>query len=301
MLCGATWDNKCSPTPFNFTTIDMHYPKEQASRLKKELISEYSKKTATIVELLKSDNKIIHDFAEYLFKMDYGPYTAKQWGIDPNKIDVSVLERVPVRISYDEGYYDDKYQVMPVHSFTHFFKELLNHPHIQIKLNKEALDYLEIKEKITIKNKKQEFIVVYTGPLDELFSYKYGKLPYRSLHFEWKHEEVDSIQKYPVVAYPQELKYTRITEFSKLPIQNAKGTTYAIEYPVPIDADSEPYYPILTAHSKKMYEQYKSMACSIKNLYFCGRLADFKYYDMDETLSRALDLSHTIIKNLSAN
>lgn len=297
LTCGATWMDRCSPTPFNYSTIDMYYSPDDAEKLKRKLISAYPEAVATVVELLNSKDEDIRKYAEFLFKMDYAPYTAKQWGVNPSQIDPSILKRVPIRFSYDEGYFDDPYQVLPIHSYVQFFKNILNHPNITVKLNVEALNHMSISDKITVDGHTDDYVVVYTGPLDQMFSYVYGKLPYRSLRFEWKHEDTDSFQKYPVVAYPQEPTFTRITEYSKLPVQTGKGTTYAIEYSLPTDEMAEPYYPVLTDESIATYSKYAKLADSINNLYYCGRLADFKYYNMDQALQRALELTSDILKD----
>ena len=133
--------------------------------------------------------------------------------------------------------------------------------------------------------------VVYTGALDELFDREYGRLPYRSLRFEWWYTDKSSVQEAPVVAYPQEPGFTRITEYKKLPPQEGRGSSYALEYPLPYDGpdSAEPYYPVLTEESQKQYAQYRDAAEKIPNLILCGRLADFKYYNMDQALERALE------------
>ena len=208
-------------------------------------------------------------------------------------IDPSVLKRVPLRFSYDEGYFDDPYQAMPVHSFTHFFENLLDHPNIQVELGVEAMEHLKIKgNQIYLDREVFNDLLVYTGPLDECFDCAYGRLPYRSLRFEWKHEDKDSVQDAPVVAYPQEAGFTRITEYKKLPVQNKPGSSYAVEYPMPYQEGMslEPYYPVLTEESQKQCAKYQALAAKIPNLILCGRLADFKYYNMDEALARALDV-----------
>ena len=141
-----------------------------------------------------------------------------------------------------------------------------------------------------------QYPVVYTGALDELFSCCFEKLPYRSLRFEWKHEDKDSFQKYPVVAYPQAPDYVRIIEYKKLPVQNVLGTTYEVEYSLPYKKgqDNEPYYPLLTEESQNNYKKYLQRAKEIENLFICGRLGDFKYYNMDQALERALSVVNTI-------
>lgn len=294
LTCGAIWGNKYTPTPFNFTTIDTFYDADKAKSLKIKLKECYKEQpTATVVDVLKNQDKDIREYAEFLFKNDYAPYTAKQWGIDPSEINPSVLKRVPLRFSYDEGYFDDDYEVMPKVSFVSFFEKLLDHPNISVKLNIEALDHLSIKDnQIYIDNELFDGNVIYTGALDELFNNQYGRLPYRSLRFEWFYEDIESKQDAPVVAYPQEKGFTRITEYKKLPIQNKQGTVYAKEYPLAYDAknDAEPYYPVSTKESEEQYSKYLELAKQVKNLYLCGRLADFKYYNMDQALQRALDI-----------
>lgn len=299
LTCGAVWEEKYTPTPFNFTTIDTFYPKEKAEVLKARLKKAFlGRETATVVEVLADEDPLIREYAEFLFHNDYAPYTAKQWGVFPTDIDPSVLKRVPLRFSYAEGYFDDSFQVMPVHSFTAFFKNLLHHPNIEVQLDVDALEHLKIENnQLYLNGELYPGIVIYTGPIDELFRFKYGRLPYRSLRFEWKYSIKDSIQNAPVVAYPQEKDFTRITEYKKLPVQNGKGSSYAVEYPLPYQDGQamEPYYPVLTQESQKQYKRYQSLASKIPNLFCCGRLGDFKYYNMDQALARALSVVKEIL------
>lgn len=292
LTCGAVWNGKYTPTPFNFSTIDTFFPEKKAKLLKEKLKAAYAgREFATVVEVLENPDPDIRGYAEYLFQNDYAPYTAKQWGVSPAEIDPSVLKRVPLRFSYGEGYFDDSYQVMPIHSFTRFFENLLGHPNITVKLGVNALDRLSVSsDSLLLDGVNTTIPVIYTGALDELFGHIYGRLPYRSLRFEWKYTERDSVQLAPVVAYPQEKDYTRITEYKKLPAQNRPGSSYAVEYPLPYQDGTymEPYYPILTEASQKQYAQYRELADRIPSLIPCGRLADFKYYNMDQALEAAL-------------
>lgn len=292
LTCGAVWDDKYTPTPFNFTTIDTFFGAEKAEPLKEKLKTAFAgRETATVVEVLEHPDPDIRAYAEYLFQNDYAPYTAKQWGVSPSEIDPSVLKRVPLRFSYAEGYFDDPYQVMPKHSFTRFFENLLDHPNIEVRLGIDALERLKPDgEQLFLDGQAVDFPVIYTGALDELFGRVHGALPYRSLRFEWKYEEKESLQDAPVVAYPQADGYTRITEYKKLPVQDKPGTSYALEYPLPYreGEQMEPYYPVLTAESQAQFAKYKALAERIPNLICCGRLADFKYYNMDQALERAL-------------
>lgn len=292
---GAVLNGRFTPVPFNFTTIDTFYGPDEAVALKAKLLNAFpGRESAAVTEVLEHPDPDIRGYAEFLFRNDYAPYTAKQWGISPEEIDPSVLKRVPLRFSYIDAYFDDSYQVMPVHSFTQFFKNLLDHPNIHVELGVDALERLAVKEnRLYLDGMAVTIPVVYTGALDELFGCRYGKLPYRSLRFEWKYDQRNSIQNAPTVAYPQEPGYTRITEFNKMPPQTGEGSSYAVEYPLPYEEGKsvEPYDPVLTAKSQEQYAKYRAIAERVPNLIPCGRLADFKYYNMDQALERALDVS----------
>lgn len=304
LKCGAEIDGKCTPAPFNFRTIEDFYTKEESRELIERIKKVFgSRKTATVLEVLSCEDAIVRQYAQFLFEKDYSLYTAKQWGISPNEIDPSVLKRVPLRFSYEEGYFDDPYQLMPERSFTDFFKDLLDNPNISIRLNQEALNHIRISDdgkELIIDGQVSSIPVVYTGALDELFNLMEGPLPYRSLRFEWFFTSKDSLQEYPVVAYPQAQGFTRITEFKKLQPQTGAGSSYAKEFPLAYDKTNgaEPYYPVLTSESKNQYDKYKRKAENINNLFCCGRLADFKYYNMDQALDRALQVSSKIISLL---
>lgn len=293
---GAVLNGLYTPTPFNFTTIDTFYSTEKAECLKRKLETAFKgRSSATVMEVLQNPDDDIRGYAEFLFENDYAPYTAKQWNVSPDKIDPSILGRVPLYFSYKtDGGIRDQYQIMPSKSFAAFFEKLLDHSNIKIIMGIEALEHLQAREGcLWLDGMKIDIPVVYTGALDELFGGIYGKLPYRSLRFDWKYSEQNSFQQVAVVAYPQAKGYTRITEYKKLPMQQEKGTVYAVEYPIPyIPGESEPYYPVIMAESKEQYAKYKTLADHIPNLIYCGRLADFKYYFMDQALERALNICH---------
>ena len=303
LTCGAEIMGKCTPTPFNFQTIDDYYDKDEAEKIKKHIKEVFGdRSTATVLEVLSCDDEVVRGYGDFLFEHDYSLYSAKQWGVSPNEIDPSILKRVPLRSNYEEGYFDDEYQYMPHTTYTEFFNNLLRHENIEVRLKTDALEHLHIKKNI-IKWDEQESVcpLIFTGAVDELFDHRLGSLPYRSLRFEWRFEEnVDSKQDMPVVAYPEADGFTRIVEFKKLPMQNVKGTSYEIEYPLQYDenADQEPYYPLLTEKSQKDYKGYKKLAAGIENLYCCGRLADFKYYNMDQALEKALEVSKEVLDAL---
>lgn len=297
LTCGAEINGKFTPTPFNFQTIEDFFSPDEARKIKEEIYREYGERPqATVVEMLESKNCTVRNYAQFLFDNDYKLYTAKQWGISPDAIDVSVLKRVPVEFSYRVGYFHDKYQFMPETSYTDFFNKLLAHKNIEVKLETEALDFISLdteKRGLFYKGEKWDKPLIYTGAIDELLGGKYGKLPYRSLKFDWKTLGMDSYQSAPVVAYPQAEGYTRITEYKKLPVQDVPGvTTIAVEYSIPYQKgrNLEPYYPIPTNENQCLYEKYRTEAEKVENLYLCGRLADYKYYNMDQTLESALKL-----------
>ncbi len=297
LTCGAVINGKYTPTPFNFSTIDTFFGDEEAKKIKEAIQSEYPDQTmATVLELLNHKNDYIRKYATFLFDNDYSLYTAKQWGVSPKEIDPSVLKRVPIRFNYGIGYFDDKYQVMPKKSYVHFFEKMLNYSSIDVVLECDALKEIKLDEvlkEIKYRGRKFEGPIVYTGAVDELFGCRYGHLPYRSLHFEWRTEAIESFQMAPVVAYPQAEGFTRITEYTKLPTQNIGNvTSYAIEYSIPYKTgmNAEPYYPVLTEQSHNLYKKYEKESKEFKNLYLCGRLADFKYYNMDQALERVLNV-----------
>ena len=297
LICMSQMDGKFTPSPFNFQTIDDFYSPEQASELKKH-IKEYYKDASqvTIVEMLKCPDPVIQKYAHFLYDGDFSLYTAKQWGISPFEIDPSIFKRVPVLFSYKIGYFDDTYQVMPTNGFTEFFQNILNHPNIEIRLNTDAKPFLNFQNNEILVDGKP-VPVVYTGALDELVDFRFGPLPYRSLRFDYQTKQTASFQPAPVIAYPQAQGYTRITEYTKLPVQDAGGvTTIAVEYSLPYKpgVQSEPYYPILTAENIGRYQQYLREAKKIHNLFLCGRLADYQYYNMDQVLDRSLKMCQTL-------
>lgn len=294
MKCGAYIKDICSPSPFNFKTIDLFF-KEKAGVIKEELKKEYpNRETVTIIELLKSNNIIIKEYADFLFKEDYSLYTAKQWGIPPEKVDIDVLKRVPVRLDYEEKYFTDKYQYMPKNGFSDFIVKLLKNENIKIEKNIDATSIIEFDDKY-IKLKRSDCLnarIIWTGAVDQLFNYCFGLLPYRSLSFEYKIIDSPNYQNYPVVAYPKAIGYTRITDYNQLPIQKKDKTVIALEYPkqYTIDSFCDPYYPINNLENNDLYKKYFEESKKYKNLFLIGRLANYKYFNMDQVIFNALEL-----------
>lgn len=306
LLCRAEIDGILTPSPFNFNTIDTFFS-EYAEELKSQLLEEYEgRESVTIVELLESSNKLVKEYAEFLFEKDYRLYTSKQWGIPPESIDVSVLKRVPVILSYEDSFFRDKYEAFPKNGFVALFKKILDHKNITVKLNCEAKDVLKFNFKdntIWYEGEKYKNPVVFTGELDKLMNSEYGELPYRSLYFDFKEINKDRYQEVPLIVFPQADGFTRITEYSQFPVQKTIGsTTIAYEYPLKYSPDSErgnePYYPIINDDNINLYNKYKNKAEQIKNLYVCGRLGDYKYYNMDNAIIRAFEVYDRIVSNL---
>lgn len=297
LVCGSVMDGKCVPTSFDFSSVDTFFP-EEAEEIKAHIKAEFGDRaSATVLEMLESQDSYVRRFADFLYEKDYKPYTAKQWGIDPEKVDRQIFKRVPILFSYGSKYFSDKYQAMPVKGYMEFIENLLKTPGIELRLNEEALDRFSIRDnQVMDGDKPLDGVLIFTGALDELFACEHGKLPYRSLRFEWKHEDIDSFQDMPVVAYPQAEGFTRITEYKKLPVQEVRGTTYAVEYPLPYKQGEamEPYYPVLTEESQELFQKYYDEAKQVKGLAFAGRLAEFKYYNMDQAIRRALDLAREL-------
>jgi len=232
-----------------------------------------------------------------LFDKDYSLYTSKQWGISPSEVDPAVLKRVPVEFSYHDRYFYDKFEGLPKGGFMKFINNLLDSPNIKTVINEDGLSHVSFKDdKILFDNEVKN--VIFTGQVDELFNYKFDRLPYRSLKFEYETHDIKSYQSSAIVAYPShDYKFTRITEYTKLPFQTCNNTVIAKEYPLLFDkkSNNEPYYPVPTVKSNKMYEMYLQEASKYNNLYLLGRLAEYKYYNMDQCVINALNLAKELL------
>ncbi|SMC83004.1 UDP-galactopyranose mutase [Papillibacter cinnamivorans] len=299
LTCRVEMLGKTTPSPFNFQTADDYFSPAEAQNIKAHLQSAFpGRGQAAVLELLSSPDAAVRGFGEFLFRHDYSLYTAKQWGIPPERVDPGVLARVPVVFSYRDGYFDDPYQAMPAGGFSAVLKEMTAHPNIRIRLKTDALSVFEADPEhglLRISGVPTDKTVFYTGALDELLGYRFGRLPYRSLRFEWERHTADGAQPAPIVAYPEAKGYTRITEYGKFPPQAARGGTItAKEFPLPSGEGREPYYPVHTKESAALYEKYRRAAEGIDSLRLCGRLADFQYYDMDQAIERALRLSREL-------
>jgi UDP-galactopyranose mutase len=213
-----------------------------------------------------------------LYEKFFRGYTRKQWGLDPSELDASVTARVPTRTNRDDRYFTDSYQAMPLHGYTRMFERMLDHPNIKIKLN---TDYHEIEGVIPYRE------MIYTGPVDSYFGYEFGRLPYRSLEFKHETHDKERFQSAPVVNYPNEQPYTRITEFKYLTGQEHPKTSIVYEFP---QAEGDPYYPVPCKENAELYARYRALADATPGVHFVGRLATYKYYNMDQIVAQALTL-----------
>ncbi len=291
-------DGKIVPIPFNLTSIEMLFPEDKANALKSALIKEYGmEEKVPILMLRKSENAQIRELAEYIYEKVFKYYTMKQWDFTPEQIDPKVTERVPVFISYDDRYFQDEFQFLPTHGYTKIFEKMLDHPNITVILNTKAESVLNIDfENKVIKYQGQPFtgMFIYTGQLDELMNYRYGKIAYRSLYFDLQtHDGI--YQETATVNYPtpkEEHAFTRITEFKHLMQEKPAKTTIAVEYPFPYEETAEkgniPYYPVFTDDNMAIYRRYVADVQDFDNFVLLGRLAEFRYYNMDSVVAAAL-------------
>lgn len=291
----ANVHGKYIPVPFNLHTLEQVYDQEKAKKLKEELLATYGEGARVpILELKKNPSTDIQEIAEYVYENIFLRYTMKQWGQKPEEVDGSVTARVPVVLSYDDSYFGDKYQGMPKVSYTSLFKNMLDHSAITLRLNTKAEDVLSIPERGNVSFEGEKFFgkIVYTGPLDELFGCRFGRLPYRSLEFTFEYYDKEYYQSNSVVNYTVSEDYTRITEFKYLTGQKTQGTTIMKEYPKNYTGEGGqiPYYAILNPANQKLYEQYVELLKGIPNFYLVGRLAEYKYYNMDAIVARALSM-----------
>lgn len=288
---------------FGFHTIEKLYDPEKAEDIKSRLLKAYpGRETVTIPELLESEDQIIREFVDTLWEEDYKPYTAKQWGINPEDVDPDILKRVPVYMSHFDKIHNNKYEALPSEGYTVLFDAILDHPNIEVELSVDAMDVLTIEgDKVLYKG--EESIVVFTGAVDELFNYEFGELSYRSLKFkkEVTPNDKDTKSGDPCVdIYPDEkYGYTRITNFGKVPIQNhldfqISSKEYSLQFE--LGKGLERYYPLNTPADKEKLALYKERAKEVKNLHLSGRLANYKYYDMDKSLIAAREALNVILE-----
>jgi UDP-galactopyranose mutase len=269
----ASVDGQLVPMPINLDTINALYG---TSFTALELDDFFASLAEPVVRLRTSEDVVVSKVGRDLYEKFFRNYTRKQWGLDPSELDASVTARVPTRLNRDDRYFTDTYQAMPLHGYTRMFERMLDHPNIKVMLQ---TDYREVVDAIPYDR------MIYTGPVDEYFDLRFGKLPYRSLEFRFETHDAEVFQQAPVVNFPNEHPYTRCTEFKYLTGQEHSKTTVVYEYP---QAEGDPYYPVPRPENKELYERYKALADATPDVFFVGRLATYKYYNMDQVVAQAL-------------
>ena len=295
-------DGKKVPIPFNFNTLYEIFPDELAKRIEKKLLENYKYNLKVpILELKKSDDKDLKFLADFVYDKIFVNYTAKQWGMKPEDIDSAVTARVPVFIGKDDRYFNDKYQGVPKEGYTRLFQNMLNHSNIKIMLNtnfKEVIKIDQETKKIYFLNQEFKGKLIFTGMIDELFDYKFGELPYRSVDMAYETVDKEYYQEAATVNYPNNYDFTRITEFKHIHPTKSDKTTILKEYPKAYDKTKDtPYYPIFTEFNQEKYNRYLEYSKQWQNLILLGRLAEYKYYDMDDIVERALEVFKEKINN----
>ena len=287
--------------PFNFESIQQLIGYEKAETVINKLRKQFKEQDRVpVLDLCNCSDRDISDFGNLLFEKSFKTYCAKQWDVPTEQLDKTIMGRSAVAMGYDERYMNKDFQFLPTQGFTKLFENMLNHPNITVRLNCDALAHLHMddsNEQILMDGEPVE-LLAYTGALDELFNEQYGDLPYRSLdiRYEWFDQE----QVYPekIISFPQAEGYTRRTEYKFMmkDYSNAEGTVIATEYPTQYVKDKSiaPFYPVITEETKERYTKYLDAARHYRNLFLCGRLAEFRYYNMDDCILHAFQVFDNI-------
>jgi UDP-galactopyranose mutase len=272
----ASVDGQLVPIPINLDTINQLY----GLKLNSMEVETFFASLAEEREAIRtSEDVVVSRVGRELYEKFFRGYTRKQWGLDPSQLDAMVTSRVPVRNNRDDRYFTDTYQAMPQRGYTRMFENMLDHPNIKILLN---CDYHEVKDEVAYDK------LIFTGPVDEYFGYRYGKLPYRSLRFDFRTVNQEWVQPVAVVNYPNEHLYTRVTEFKRLTGQeHPTKSTLVYEFP---QAEGDPYYPVPRPENAELYKKYQTLAEATPDVLFVGRLATYKYYNMDQVVGQALSV-----------
>ena len=268
-------DGKLVPIPINRTTINILYglnltTDEQAANF-------LASRAEPVAQIRTSEDVVVSAVGRELYEKFFQGYTRKQWGIDPSGLDRSVTSRVPTRTNLDDRYFTDTFQAMPRLGYTHMFENMLDHKNITIETETEFAD---VKDRVLFDQ------LVFTGPVDEFFGHRYGKLPYRSLKFRHETLDQEQFQSVATVNYPHpDVPYTRISEYKHLTGQKHPKTSITYEYP---SAEGDPYYPIPNAEAQALYKKYEALTSTRPDVAFVGRLATYRYYNMDQVVGQAL-------------
>lgn len=266
-------DGMLVPIPINLDTVNRLY---NLSLTSEQLEQWFAARAEPVAQPRTSEDVVVSKVGRELYQKFFERYTKKQWGVYPSELDKSVTSRVPTRTNRDDRYFGDEHQCMPAQGYTRMFERMLDHPNIRIMLQ---TDYADVKALVPHER------VVYTGPVDEFFGYRYGKLPYRSLRFVHRTLDTPWHQPVAVVNYPQTEEYTRITEYKHLTGQQHAKTSITYEYPTD---EGDPYYPVPREENTLLYRKYEHLAQATPLVWFTGRLATYRYYNMDQVVGQAL-------------
>ncbi|WP_288404972.1 UDP-galactopyranose mutase [uncultured Deinococcus sp.] len=269
----ASVDGQLLPIPINLDTVNKLYGLNLTSFQVEDFFASVAEK---VEQVRTSEDVVVGKVGRDLYNKFFRGYTRKQWGLDPSELDASVTARVPTRTNRDDRYFADTYQAMPLHGYTRMFENMLAHPNIKVMLN---TDYREIAPLLEYRH------MIYTGPVDAFFDHCYGKLPYRSLEFRHETHDQEVFQPVGTVNYPNDYGYTRISEFKYITGQVAPRTSVVYEYP---QAEGDPYYPVPRPENAELYKKYEALADAREDVTFVGRLATYRYYNMDQVVAQAL-------------
>jgi UDP-galactopyranose mutase len=273
-------DGRLVPMPINLDTVNALYDWQLTSE---QLEAYFAKVAVPIADIKTSEDVIVSKVGHALYEKFFKHYTFKQWGLWPSQLDPTVIARIPVRTNRDDRYFTDSYQAMPAEGYTAMFKRMLDHENITVEL---GTDYRDALERVSAAE------LVYSGPVDGYFDYAYGKLPYRSLDFRFETHDRERFQQAAVINYPNEHAHTRVTEFKYLTGQKSAKTTLVYEYPTD---GGDPYYPVPRPENQALYKKYQQLAQRTPGVHFVGRLATYKYYNMDQCVAQALTLAGKLI------
>ncbi len=269
----ANVDDQLVPIPINLDTVNKLYGLSLTSE---ELPAWFAARAEKVETIRTSEDVVVSVVGRELYEKFFQGYTRKQWGMDPSELDKSVTARVPTRTNRDDRYFTDQFQYMPRHGYTRMFERMLDHPNITVMT---GTDFAEVRDNVAYRR------LIWTGPIDEYFSFRFGRLPYRSLQF--RHDTLDQEQALPVgtINYPQTEDYTRVSEYKHMTGQKHPKTAVTYEYP---SAVGDPYYPIPRPENAELYKKYERLALATGNVWFVGRLATYRYYNMDQVTGQAL-------------
>jgi len=270
----AQVDGKLLPIPINRTTLNTLYGLSLTTDAAVEAF--LASRAQPVSPILTSEDVVVNRVGRELYEKFFRGYTRKQWGLDPSELDKSVTSRVPTRTDCDDRYFQDTFQAMPAEGYSAMFARMLDHPNIEVEL---GVDFRKLDSNIQFRR------LIYTGPIDEYYKHEFGRLPYRSLNFQHETRDYEWHQPVAVVNYPQTEVYTRVTEYKHLTGQNHRKTSITFE--IPTD-QGDPYYPIPRPENQALYKRYEALALRERNAIFVGRLATYKYYNMDQVVGQAL-------------